>query len=224
MDAIILSSSDLHSYYRPSKCALRVYLKQQGLPAGAEGPYEKILRRLGERHEQRYLEAFPATENIAAYPRSQRRRRTLEAVQHGASVLYHPVFAAQCTLHGRSCDVWGEPDLLIRSGEGYIIREVKMPLRINEQDHPEIIRQLQLYSWLYAQTFQRPPVRLEVFNGASAVEAVLDAGEETLLQLLDAIVGWRCATHEPFSPIGWSKCGGCGFHDYCWARAWKARD
>ena len=29
---------------------------------------------------------------------------------------------------------------------------------------------------------------------------------------------------EPYSPVGWTKCGGCGFYGRCWPRAERERD
>ena len=42
-----LIASDFIDYYRPSKCALRVFLKQKGEKEREPGIFEDVLRRLG---------------------------------------------------------------------------------------------------------------------------------------------------------------------------------
>lgn len=44
-----LTASDLYGYHRPSKCGLRLYLRQQGVEEAEAGPYDKVLERLGQR-------------------------------------------------------------------------------------------------------------------------------------------------------------------------------
>jgi predicted RecB family nuclease len=49
---MILSSGDIYRLHRPSTCELRLYLHHQGVEATEPGPYEKVIRRLGERYER----------------------------------------------------------------------------------------------------------------------------------------------------------------------------
>ncbi len=63
-----------------------------------------------------------------------------------------------------------------------------------------------------------------MFNGQSAI-VTIDASpdetvEEKLSQLLDVIE----TSDAPFEPIGWTRCGGCGYHDRCWGEAEARND
>jgi len=67
---------------------------------------------------------------------------------------------ATVSLDGIECEVVGDPDFLIAKDTGCIIRDSKISRRITEKDHPEILRQVELYGWLYERTFRQPPLRL----------------------------------------------------------------
>jgi predicted RecB family nuclease len=122
------------------------------------------------------------------------------------------------------CDIIGEPDFIIRNKNNYIIRDSKISLRITEKDHPEILRQLEIYGWLYEQTFGQPPAGLQVHSGTGDIVEIPYDGGLTALQTIQEISTLKLAPNEPYSPVGWSKCGGCLFHEYCWSRAEKDRD
>ena len=49
-------------------------------------------------------------------------------------------------------------------------------------------------------------------------------GGAPALEWLQAILAMKLADQEPYSPVGWSKCGGCGFRDRCWQKAEEAPD
>ncbi|MCK5241979.1 PD-(D/E)XK nuclease family protein, partial [bacterium] len=220
-----LISSDFHAYYRPSRCELRVYLQQQPeVKEAPAGPYEQVLRRLGVRHEQAHLGTFPEFINLAAFPSQERITHTIEAVRDRVAVLYQPFMRACAKLKGIVCEILGEPDFMLTVPGGYVIRDVKISRRIDEKDHPEIIRQLQIYGWLYEQTFNQPPVRLEVYSGAGKLEEVPYDEGHAALGILATITELRQLKSEPYSPVGWTKCAGCGFHGYCWPRAEKKQD
>jgi hypothetical protein len=54
-----LSPTDAYRLYRPSNCELRLYLHHHGVKETEPGPFEQVIRRLGERHERVYLAGFP---------------------------------------------------------------------------------------------------------------------------------------------------------------------
>jgi hypothetical protein len=60
-----ISASDFYSYYSPSRCEPRVYLRGRKEPEAPPGPFEELLRRLGLRHEQAHLAAFPKIVDLA---------------------------------------------------------------------------------------------------------------------------------------------------------------
>jgi predicted RecB family nuclease len=225
---LILTASDFYTYLRPSKCDLRVYLKQQGEEEAPLGPYEEVLRRLGIRHEQSHLQTFPAYVDLSPGSIDQRERQTKERIAQGAPILYQPVLRAKAVLDGVECEIIGEPDFLINDqidDQGqYIVRDSKISRRITEKDHPEILRQLEIYGWLYAQTFEQPPLSLQVHSGTGDIVTLPYDGGVAAMKTFREILRLKMASVEPYTPVGWTKCGSCGFKGRCWEGAVKAQD
>lgn len=214
-----LSSSDIYRAYRPSPCDLRTYLHFKGAPAGEPSAFEEVIRRLGERHEKAHLATLQNVTDLSSGTLEERQQKALQAISAAAAVIYQPVFLATVKLSNRDCTLVGIPDLLIREGDGYVIRDVKMARRLTEKEHAEIFWQLRLYGLLFTLATGKPPVRLEVFGGTSEVvpvdPAVNGAVEEKLAQYIAVMLG----AEPPFEPVGWTKCGGCSYHDTCWKQA-----
>ncbi len=218
-----LLASDVYQYFCPEKCELRIHLLHTGRKPDPPGPYQEVLRRLGERHEFRHFQSWPRPVNLRLVPTAEERiLRTRAALAESREILYQPLFAARLDLAGLDCELRGEPDFLLPVEGGHAIRDVKIARQARK--HPEIVQQLQLYGWLYAQTQGRPAARLEVWNGRGELEEIpYDQGREALATL-ENIVRWRQSALEPYSPVGWSKCLACGYRSYCWPRAEKKQD
>lgn len=219
-----VNASDYYAYIRPSKCSLRVFLRHAGAPEGEPSPYESVIRRLGEHHEQSQLATFPDAVDLSSGGLEDRQRRTLEAVAAKAGVIYQGVLTIAATLNQTRCVVTGVPDFLIESGGRYVIRDSKISRRITEDDHPEILRQMELYGWLFEQQFGQRPAGLQVHSGTGEIVEIPYDGGAVALERLGEIVGFKQAKSAPYSPVGWTKCGGCGFNTRCWADAEKRRD
>ncbi len=219
-----LTASDFYSYYRPAPCELRVYLREHGEEEASASPCHEVLRRLGARHEQAHLATFPTVVDLSTEPQEERCLRTVAEVKAGTPVLYRPLLRATTMLDGVECEVIGEPDFLIRAGSRYLIRDSKLSRRINENDHPEILRQLELYGWLFEQTIGEEPEGLQVHSGpGDIVDVPCDDGANAL-EVLAHIVSLKRAESQPYSPVGWTKCGDCGFRNRCWPQAATRRD
>lgn len=130
----------------------------------------------------------------------------------GATVLYQPFLRATARFDSEEFTVVGVPDFLIRVGgtPDYVIRDSKLAKRITEQAHPEILLQLGLYGWLYEHTFGRRPAGLEVHSGPGAIVPILYDRGRSALAALEKIAVLKRAQVEPYSPVGWTKCGDCG--------------
>jgi hypothetical protein len=205
-DAMTLTGTDFYRAYRPSECDLRLYLHHHGVKAAEPGPFEEVIRSLGERHERARLAVFADAVNLGEGTLEERQRRTVEAINAGAPVIYQPVFLVTLRLGSRDRAVVGIPDFLIHEGDGYVIHDVKISRRITESAHPEILWQLRLYGRLFELVTGHAPLRLEVFNGQSAIvpiePATAAAVEERLAHLFDLIE----AADAPFEPVGWTRC------------------
>lgn len=219
-----VSASDFYTYYSPSRCELRVYLRERGEPEQPPGVFLELLKRLGIRHERDHFAPFPQVVDLSKGSRIEREARTREAIRAGAPVLYQPALRRSTTLNGIPVEVLGDPDFLIREGEKYLVRDSKLARRITEGDHPEILRQLELYGWLAEEALGYRPVGLEVYNGLREVIAVPYDGGRRALALIENVLRVKTASDAPYSPVGWSKCNGCGFNERCWAPAVQARD
>lgn len=160
-----LSASDIITLNRPSPCDLRVFLRFSGEPQEPPSEYDKVLRRLGIRHEQEHLQSLGEHLDCSQFDFADAVFATTQAVQNRVPVIYHPALGASTVLNVIETQIIGIPDFLILDGNGYLVRDAKIARRINEEDHPEIFLQVQLYGWLFEKTFGTPPKRLEVFNG-----------------------------------------------------------
>ena len=219
-----LTASDFYTYFHPSKCEVRIYLKSIGMEEGLPGPFDEVLFRLGKRHEETHLATFPIYADLREGTIEERVIKTRHEIQKGTPVLYQAVLRSEYKLGGIECEIVGEPDFLVRKANDYIICDSKLSRRINEKEHPEVLRQLEIYGWLYEQAFGKPPMALHVHSGTGDIVEVPYDGGVTSLEYLEEILALKLSKSEPFSPVGWSKCGGCPFHGYCWPKAERNND
>ncbi len=219
-----LSASDLYTYHRPSRCDLRVVLRHRGELESQPGEYEEVLRRLGERHERSHLASLTGAVMLDTGTREERERLTRQAVTDAQEVIYQPALRSHMESDGVRWEVVGDPDLLIRWGDGYLIRDCKIAQRITHADHPEIHLQMELYGWLYERAFGVPPKALEVYNGAGEIVELAYKGGTRALQELELIARLKRSKREPYVPVGWTKCSHCGFRYRCWPQAEERKD
>jgi uncharacterized protein len=194
-------------------------LRQIGKEELPLSPYQEVLMQLGERHEISHLASFPDHVNLHEGAVDEREQKTRDAVGQEAPVIYQGVLRSIWQFGSVDWEILGQPDFLIKAGDGYAIRDSKISRRINEKDHPEILRQLEIYGWLYHQTFGKPPSALQVHSGTGDIVELAYDGGVAALGLLENIGRLKMADSETYSPVGWTKCGGCPFHGYCWTRA-----
>lgn len=218
-----ITAADIYGFYSPSACPARCFLRTRGIQEAKPGPYQELLRLLGETHEKRHLATLQHVVDLSNVPADQRVQRTKQEIARCASVIYQGELSARRMIGSVACEITGIPDFLILSRQNeYLIRDCKMARNIN--NHPEIGLQLQMYGWLFETTFGQAPAALEVYNGAREIVSVEYDGGQELFSLLDKIIDAKCAKDEPYSPVGWSKCSGCGFEEYCWRQAEERHD
>ena len=220
-----LTASDIFNLYRPTLCALRVYLREQGVPEAERSVFEEILETLGKRHEQSHLATLGVCEDLRVVRPEERRQRTLEAIRNRVPVIYQGEFACDAQINGTQVSIVGRPDFLILDGDGYLIRDSKLSRKVDEKHHVEIALQLQLYGWLFEQTVGMPAKRLQVHaGGGDIIEVPYDGGTAVLAELARIVLMKRLIA-EPYEPLGWTKCsGGCGYYDRCWQQAEARQD
>ena len=214
-----LTASDFASCYRPTRCDLRVFLRHQRAPEAEPGPYDIVLRRLGLRHERDHLATLGTFINVRAASLEEQAKKTADAIGRKVPVLYQPAFVTTAKLCGTDVEIVGVPDFLILDGDGYVIRDSKMARRIDEENHPEILLQIQLYGWLFERSCGTAPKGLQVHAGTGDVVTIPYDGGAAALRELERLVTIKQLAAEPYEPVGWSKCLGCGFINRCWAQA-----
>lgn len=217
-----LSPSDIYTLYRPSKCERREFLRAHYESEAEPSEFDKLIKELGIRHEANHLATFLHYEDLKDGNLNDRAARTSKAIENGIDVIYQGVLQSKLPVSGDL--ITGIPDFLIKDGSGYKIRDCKLSRHVNEGRHEEIVLQLDLYGWLYQQNCDKPPVSLEVYLGDESIAILPYAGGQTALQVLEQIRLLAQRSDEPYSPVGWSKCGTCGFKDRCWKIAKGTND
>lgn len=219
-----LTASDFVSCHRPTRCDLRVFLRHHQEQEAEPGPYEVVLRRLGLRHERDHLATLGTFVNASAASLEEQVKKTADAIERKVPALYQPAFFVTEKLSGTDVEIVGVPDYLILDGNGYVIRDSKMALRIDEENHPEILLQVQLYGWLFEKSCGAAPKGLHVHCGTGEIVNIPYDGGKAALQELERLLSLKLLAAEPYEPVGWTKCLGCGFTDRCWAQAEKSGD
>jgi predicted RecB family nuclease len=221
---IRLSASGFYDLFRPTKCPGRVYLRYKGEPEAPPGPYDEVTRKLGQRHEEAHLQKFAKFVDISTGAVENREIRTREEIGKKSPVLYHSLLRTKYRLGSKEVEIIGEPDFTIFDENGYVIRDSKISRNITEKEHPEILRQLEIYGWLYYQMFRIPPVRLEVHSGKNEIVPITYDNGAMALSVLHELLKIKELAAEAYNPVGWTKCGGCPFNYRCWTAAEKELD
>jgi len=219
-----ISPSDIYDYYRPSKCPLRVYLQHNRESQAKVSPFEKIIREFGLAHQKAHLKTFPSHIDLSKESTQNRIERTIDEINKGTQVIYRPLLNARINILGKDVELLGEPDFLIREGDSYLIRDAKIARKITEKDHPEILRQLEIYGWLYEQSVGDKCDSIQVLNGRGKIVSFKYSRMGQSKKLIEEIFHIKSMPEEPYSPVGWTKCGGCKFYKRCWTQAEKRKD
>ena len=229
-----LSPSSISRLYQPSKCELRTWLLANDYEEGPESDFQRFIKEQGLLHEARVLERLKANHpnliDLDGYNNKDAGPQTIEAVAAGGQLIYQAKLVSDHQLGGEMTRILGYPDFLIPDGDGWIIADAKLASSIYNKprkdgsctpnsDKYQIFLQLQLYGWLFAQTFKDTPFKLHVYTGDGSIEEVeYDGGGEALATLAH-VLALQQLTSEPTEMVGWTKCGGCGFREHCWPRA-----
>lgn len=179
-----LIATDIVTQHRPHPCDLRVWLRHQGEPEREPTEFEQVLYRLGDRHEREHLAMLRSHLDLSRLAEEARLRKTAEAIADRMPVIYQPGFRVAHRFGGVEAEIVGYPDFLILDGGGYAIRDAKMARRIDEENHPEILLQVQLYGWLLERSCGVAPRALQIFSGMKEIVTVpCDRGTAALAAL-----------------------------------------
>ena len=148
-------ASDFMTYYRPSLCEMRGFLRQQGEKEAEPSAFEQVLSRLGVQHEKEHLATLGTYVDLSGVTLGERVLRTLEAITNRVTVIYQPAFQVNTTISGTDVEIVGMFDFLIFDGNGYLIRDSKMSRHIDDDSHPEILCK-SVYTAGYLKTHMEP--------------------------------------------------------------------
>ncbi len=219
-----LTTQNTYDLYSPSLCERRLFYRSIREEETPPGPFEEVIFMLGHRHEKNHINSLGEYADVSKVLRRQQPEKTKQLIQNNTPVIYQGVLAGDETINGSRVQIIGIPDIMIYENSSYIIRDCKLARHADEKKHPEILAQLQVYGYLFERNIGKKPVKLEAFLGdSSIVEIPYDNGDsaiETLRELLDIV----SLADVPYSPVGWSKCLGCGFRGICWDASVKQND
>lgn len=214
-----LIASDFIAHYRPSPCELRVFLRHQGEKSAEPSAFDEVVNRLGLRHEKDHLATLGAYMDLAGQSLEAQVEKTSEAITNRVPLVYQAAFLVKDRMAGTEVEIVGIPDFLIFDGAGYLIRDSKISRRIEEDNHPEILLQVQLYGWLFEKSCGLRPRALQVHSGTNDIVNVPYDGGISALAALERVLTIKQLKDEPYEPVGWTKCSGCGFNERCWPKA-----
>ena len=217
---VSLRPSDFYELYYPSTCERRVWLRAHGVPESEAGPLAPIVMRMGLEHEEDHAQSLPEVIDLAEGTLADRAELTIEAIRDRVPTIYQGVLAGRLDVDGESVEITGSPDFILWDGHGYTIRDAKLSGRIGPNDHIQVHRQLAVYGWLFRQVAGIDPARLEIVTRSGAIVVSEPDWPATVSDIRLLLRNRAEGALEPYSPVGWSKCGACGFRDtHCWPRA-----
>lgn len=219
-----LTTQNIYDLYSPSLCERRLFYRFFREEETTPGPFEEVIFMLGHRHEKNHINSLGEYVNVSKVLRNQQPEKTQQLIQNNTPVIYQGVLAGNETINGSQVQIIGIPDVMIYENSSYIIRDCKLARHADEKKHPEILAQLQVYGYLFERNTGKKPAKLEAFLGdSSIVEIPYDDGDSAIGSL-KTVLDIVSLADVPYSPVGWSKCQGCGFTRICWDVSVKKND
>jgi len=221
--SIKLTAENIYDLYSPKYCRRRLFYRFNNREEIPPGPFEQVIFELGKRHEQDHINFLGRFVDLSSGSLQERASRTIEQLNKGIPIIYQGVLLVDVNLDGSQVQVLGIPDILIPEGSSYVIRDCKLARHATERIHPEIRAQMQVYGYLFEKSFGGKPFRIEAFLGdGSIVDFPYDS--RSAIKSLTEILSTVSLPKAPYSPVGWSKCQGCGFRELCWSEAQATND
>ncbi len=219
-----LTTKNIYDLYSPSPCERRLFYRFIREEETPPGPFEEVIFMLGRRHEKNHVNSLAEYADVSKVLRRQQPEKTKQLIQNNTPVIYQGVLARDETINGSRVQIIGIPDIMIYENSSYIIRDCKLARNADEKKHPEIPAQLQVYGYLFERNTGKKPAKLEAFLGdSSIVEIPYDDGDSAI-RILKTLVDTASLSDAPYSPVGWTKCLGCGFRGICWDVSVKNND
>ncbi len=164
-----LTTQNIYDFYYPSQCERRLFYCFTGEEEAPPGPFEQVLFGLGKRHEKNHINSLAEYVDVSKVLRDQQAKKTIELIKGNTPIIYQGVLVSDEIINGSQVNITGIPDIIIREGPSYVIRDCKLARHVDEERHPEILAQLQIYGYLYERNTEKKPVKLEALLGDSSI-------------------------------------------------------
>jgi hypothetical protein len=187
-----VTASSWYELFNPSECPKRVRLIAAGVQGAEPGAYEIVLEELGKRHEAFYLATLGPAVHIAAGSDEERMAATLEAIHSAAPVICQPFFKTRIG----DVELVGNPDFLVLTESGYLVRDAKLARHTAKNEKPEIWHQLQAYGFLFETVVGHRAAGLQVYDGLGMVQDVRYEGADALGVALAQLVRLRVSVRR----------------------------
>lgn len=214
----------IYNLFAPSYCEKRLYFAYNNVKALESGPFEQLIYKLGLRHEENYLNSIGECIDISIGRIEDRITATKKYIADKMPVIYQGVLCADLIVNNKPITLVGIPDFLIYEEGGYQIRDCKLARHVDDKRHQEIVAQIKVYGLLLEKLTGQKINKMEAVLGDNSL---LDVTEVEAIQPGEILTKVVCIAEEkraPYSPVGWSKCMGCGYRNICWDMAVKNSD
>jgi len=219
-----ISTQIIYNLFAPSYCEKRLYFAYNNVKALEPGPFEQLIYKLGLRHEENYLNSIGECIDVSTGRIEDRIIATKKYIADKMPVIYQGVLCEDLMVKNKPITLVGIPDFLIYEEGGYQIRDCKLAQHVDDKRHQEIIAQIKVYGLLLEILTGQKINKMEAVLGDNSLLDV--TGVETIQpeEILTKVVCIAEEKRSPYSPVGWSKCMGCGYRNICWDMAVKNSD
>lgn len=214
----------IYNLFAPSYCEKRLYFAYNNVKALEPGPFEQLIYKLGLRHEENYLNSIGEYINVSTGRIEERIATTKKYISDKMSVIYQGVLCEDLIVNNKPITLIGIPDFLIYDKGEYKIRDCKLARHVDDKRHQEIIAQIKVYGLLLEKLTGQKVNKMEAVLGDNSLLDVTKVEAIQSGEILTKIVNLVEEKKAPYSPVGWSKCMGCGYRNICWEIAVKNSD
>ncbi len=221
-----LTSSDIHTFYKPSRCQRRVYLIEHPPETltEAENDYYSHAEEVDYHVERYYYKRFKKPIDLSQTPAEKREKATIKAMKRQGHVIYKPFARYLWNYQNKSITLEATPDFVLWEDAGYVLRYCRMAKKVTRDNHGDIFWIAQFHAWVFYQVFGQWPLRLEVGNSTGKVMTLPLPESGAVESFMARLIDLRCADTLPYHPVSWTKCQSCIFKDHCWQIAEQAND
>lgn len=219
-----ISVQIIYNLFAPSYCERRLFFAYNNIKPLEPGPFEQLIYKLGLRHEENYLRSIGKYADASRGRLKERIAITKKYIAEKVPIIYQGVICEELIINNKLVTVIGIPDFLIYEEEGYRIRDCKLARHIDDKRHQEVIAQIKIYGLLLEKLTGQKVKKMDVVLGDNSLLDITKSEVINPEEILSRVINIAEKEKPPYSPVGWSKCMGCGYRHICWEIAVKNKD